>query len=227
MFRVVKQWIEQGMFSVVLACVALAASPSMAVAEAVPAVEIVSPYTLVEEVTAEVLAKIESHRAQINGVQTEIEKAERFNCFFDDVDKTLARVIDFAWIARNVMGPYGRSATEEQREAFATTFRDGLVETYGRGLLSYSGQQIVVLPGPRDYADKRKVMVRQEVRGADGNYPLEYTMGLNKDGQWRIINVILNGINLGKTFRNQFVQASQKNGGDIDEVIANWGSPSV
>jgi phospholipid transport system substrate-binding protein len=185
-----------------------------------------SPYLLIEKVTAQVLAKIETHRPKINASVSAEEKARRFNCFFNDIEATLSHVIDFNWIARNVMGPYGKLATPSQREAFALAFRNGLVETYGRGLLSYTDQEIRVLAS-EDYAEKRKVSVRQEIRSADGNFPLEYTMGLSKSGQWRIINVIINGINLGKTFRNQFVQASQKNGGDIDAVIADWGSQSI
>ena len=185
---------------------------------------VVSPYKLIEDVTAEVLAKIDSHRGKIDAGGSDEEKERYLNCFFGEIDATLTNVIDFNWIARNVMGAYGKFASAEQRAAFAETFHEGLVETYGRGLLSYSDQEIAVLPGVEDYAEKRKVSVRQEIRGADGNYPLEYSMGLSKSGQWRIINVIINGINLGKTFRNQFVQAAQKNGGDIDAVIANWDS---
>lgn len=183
-----------------------------------------SPYKLIEDITVEVLAKIDSHRGKIEAGGSDAEKERYLDCFFEEIDATLSNVVDFNWIARNVMGGYGKSASADQRAAFAKTFHAGLVETYGRGLLSYSDQEITVLPGVKDYTEKRKVSVRQEIRGADGNYPLEYSMGLNKSGQWRIINVVINGINLGKTFRNQFVQAAQKNGGDIDAVIANWDS---
>ena len=200
---------------------------ALAVSDDSAGVAVGSPYLLVEEVTAEVLAKIEVHRAKIEAAEAEAKKTQLFECFFNDIDATLSRVIDFSWIARNVMGSYGKTATPAQREAFAEAFRAGLVETYGRGLLSYSNQEIAILAANDDYKVKRKVSVRQEIRGEDGNYPLEYTMGLNKSGQWRVINVIINGINLGKTFRNQFVSASQKNGGSIDAVIANWGSQAI
>ncbi len=189
--------------------------------------QIVSPYALIEAVTADVVATIARHRAKIDAGGSKTDQEAGLRCFFDDIDTTLGKVIDFPWIARNVMGPYGKPASAEQRKLFAATFRTGLVSTYGRGLLSYGDQEIVVLPGGDDYKEKRKITVRQEIRGADGNYPLEYTMGLGKDAQWRIINVIINGINLGKTFRNQFVQASQKNGGDIDAVIAGWDSQAL
>lgn len=182
-----------------------------------------SPYLLVEDITAKILGKIEAHRALIEASSDEAEKEELMNTFFGEVEAVMSSAVDFNWIARNVMGPYGKLASEAQRSSFAKIFRDGLVETYGRGLLSYRDQEIVVLPGS-DFEGKRKVSVQQEIRSVEGNYPLEYSMGLSKSGQWKVINVIINGINLGKTFRNQFVQAAQKNGGDIDAVIANWDS---
>ena len=35
-------------------------------------------------------------------------------------------------------------------------------------------------------------------------------------------NVIINGINLGKLFRDQFAEAMQRNAQDLDRVIDNW-----
>jgi hypothetical protein len=34
--------------------------------------------------------------------------------------------------------------------------------------------------------------------------------------------VIIEGINLGQTYRNQFAAAVDQNHGDIDKVITNW-----
>jgi len=189
-----------------------------------PAID--SPYLLVEDITTKILNRIEAHRALIEASSSAADKEALMNTFFADVEAIMASAVDFDWIAHNVMGPYGKQATQAQRELFARTFRDGLVETYGRGLLSYRDQEVVVLPGG-DYTGKRKISVQQVIRSADGTYPLEYSMGLSKSGQWKVINVIINGVNLGKTFRNQFVQAAQKNGGDIDAVIADWDSTNT
>jgi phospholipid transport system substrate-binding protein len=69
--------------------------------------------------------------------------------------------------------------------------------------------------------------VKQEIRSTDTVYPLEYSMARKKTGQWMVVNVVINGINLGKTFRNQFVQSAQRAGGDIDQVINGWSSESL
>ncbi len=182
-----------------------------------------SPYRLIETVTDEVLAKIDRHRAEIGSVVEESVKQQKTRCFFGEVDNILGQVVDFEWISLKVMGTYSKVASTEQKELFAEAFRSGLVETYGRGLLSYSSQKIVFLSDDVDVGDKRKVSVRQEIQGVDTRYPLDYTMGL-RDGQWKVLNVVINGINLGKTFRGQFVQSAEQFEGDLDKVIASWDS---
>ncbi len=190
--------------------------------EAVTAEAALSPYQLIGSITDEVLAEIDRHRAERDDSADEIVKQQQFDCFVGQVDQILGKVVDFDWIALKVMGGYGKAASAEQKAQFAETFRAGLVETYGRGLLSYSSEKIELLPA-EEIGDKRKVTVHQQIVGEDASYPLDYTMGL-KNGQWKVINVIINGINLGKTFRGQFTQSSQKNDGDIDKVIASWDS---
>lgn len=181
-----------------------------------------SPYQLIGAVTEEVLAEIDRHRAELDTSAEEAVKQQQFECFVGQVDRILGKVVDFDWIALKVMGSDGKVASAEQKAQFAETFRAGLVETYGRGLLSYSSERIVLLPA-ENVDDRHKITVHQQIVGAEATYPLDYTMGL-KDGQWKVINVIINGINLGKTFRGQFTQSSQKNKGDIDKVIASWDS---
>ncbi len=34
--------------------------------------------------------------------------------------------------------------------------------------------------------------------------------------------MIINGINIGKLFRDQFADSMQKNGGDLDKTIDGW-----
>jgi len=51
-------------------------------------------------------------------------------------------------------------------------------------------------------------------------------MGKKKaTGEWKLLNVTLDGINLGSTFRSQFAQAMKK-AGDVESVIVNWSSRS-
>jgi len=176
------------------------------------------PYQQIELVTVELLETIATYQAGY----PENEKA-----YFESLDALLLDRIDFAFIARNVMGSYNKVATTEQRARFATTFRNGLVETYGRGLIGYENQEIVLVKAGTVAEGQLKLTVKQEIRSSDSVYPLEYSMARKKTGQWMVVNVVINGINLGKTFRNQFVRSAQRAGGDIEQVINGWSSESL
>lgn len=180
------------------------------------------PTRLVREVTDELLADIAAYRNALAQAPDEAEKERLLAEYYDRLAARLERVVDFDWIALNVMGSYRKVATPEQRRRFREVFARSLVETYGRGLLTYSDQEIVVHPLPPEERERRRVVVRQEIRGVDQTYPLLYVMALDRTGKWRVINVIINGINLGQTFRNQFLQAAEREGGDLDRVIAGW-----
>ena len=47
-------------------------------------------------------------------------------------------------------------------------------------------------------------------------------MYLDTAGKWKIINIEINGMNLGKIFRNQFYSLMEKNDEDINLVIQKW-----
>lgn len=175
----------------------------------------VTPHQLVESVTEKLLETITENRDTFDAEPGK---------FFGELDCLLRGVIDFDWIAYQVMGSYGKQATPEQRSKFSEVFRQDLIETYGRGLVAYGEQSIVVLPPEGDLNGQRRAKVVQEIRGTDGVFPLVYSMGLNREGEWKVTNVVINGINLGKTFRNQFSQRAQRAGGDIEQVINNWSS---
>lgn len=177
-----------------------------------------APSQLIEETTTRLIQVIESHQEDFPANE---------DSYFKELDDVVDGLVDFDFIAMNVMGNYRRNANDAQIQSFVKTFRRGLVETYGRGLINFSNQNIVLVPGPELEPGQHKTTVRQEIRSIDAVYPLEYTMAQKKSGDWKVINVIINGINLGKTFRNQFMQLAQKSGGDIDKVIAGWRTESV
>ncbi len=209
-FMAVKNWFCMGLlaFTGAMGVVSLAAAQD----------NTSDPYLQIEQVTVELLDTIATHQVAYPANE---------EAYFDSLEQLLRDRIDFAFIARNVMGNYHKQATPEQRARFAATFRSGLVETYGRGLIGYENQEIVLVNAGEVAEGQRRLTVKQEIRSADTVYPLEYSMARKKTGQWMVVNVVINGINLGKTFRNQFVQSAQRAGGDVDQVINGWSSESL
>lgn len=141
--------------------------------------------------------------------------------FYDTLERILGPVVDSAGISRSIMTvKYSRRASDEQLKRFEDNFKRSLMQFYGNALLEYDNQSIRVLPAKAEGADRASVGM--EVRDSKGTvYPVSYTM-VQLDGQWKLRNVIINGINVGKLFRDQFADAMQRNGNNLDKTINGW-----
>lgn len=186
------------------------------------------PYQLVQQTTEQVLAIIRDGKSYYD------KDPAKFN---RQVETVLNKVVDFDAFARGVMGPYAGQQryqtlkTEQEKtvfrariQSFSDTFKQGLIETYAKGLLKFDGQKIETLP-PRkgDDVASGNVAVLQNIYGAaDKPYVIQYTMKRNREGIWKLQNVIIEGINLGQTYRSQFAAAADQHRGDLDKVIATW-----
>ncbi|MNF45089.1 putative phospholipid-binding protein MlaC precursor [compost metagenome] len=173
-----------------------------------------TPQQLVQNTTDQVLDELTSKREQFK---------QDPEAFYQALDGILGPVIDFDGFARGVMTVrYSRQASPEQMQAFQTSFKRSLVKFYGSALLEYDNQQIRMLP-PVASREPDRASVNMEVVGRSGAiYPLTYTLE-QKGGAWKVRNVIINGINIGKLFRDQFAESMRSNGNDLDKVIATWG----
>ena len=146
------------------------------------------------------------------------------------VDAALVAAVDYDGIAKSVMASSYKSATAAQRKRFAEVFHISLVKTYTRAMLQFVDYRIGLLPGSAQERRPGKSTVKMQAVGQDGQtYPMEYSVVRMPAGDWRVRNVIVNGINLGLTYRNQFAEAlrSPANKGDIDKVIAGWTTAQV
>ena len=146
--------------------------------------------------------------------------------YYQEVEKVLDPTIDFDTFSRGVMAVFYKRATPVQRDRFESTFKSGLIRTYAKALLDFGDQSIDVLPADKPSPEPDRDSVKMEVRSKEGKvYPVIYSMRLGQDGSWRMYNIIINGINIGLTYRNQFASAMKapENHGSLDAVIDAWG----
>lgn len=175
-----------------------------------------TPHQVVEDSSVRIMETLNENRELYQ------QDAE---AFLQGLDAVLGPVVDFQGIARSVMTVrYSRSASPEQMERFIETFKRSMVQFYGNALLEFDSGKIRVLPPARgSQQTETRASVDMEVRANNGNvYPVTYTMA-RVDGQWKVRNVIVEGINIGLLFRDQFAQAMQTHRNDLDAVIDNWG----
>jgi phospholipid transport system substrate-binding protein len=173
------------------------------------------PHRIVAASAREALVAIERHKGTFQ---------ENPSVLTQELTDILEPVVAFEAIAKAVMGKYYRQATAGQRKRFVKTFKERMSEFYTRILVTFEAERVVVLPpeGGKDISSSTQVMA--EVITKDNTvYSVTYSMRKNKEGQWQARNVIVNGINLGLTYRNQFYGAMARYDGNIDRVISSWG----
>jgi phospholipid transport system substrate-binding protein len=187
--------------------VLLAALPLVANAAAAP-----SAHDLVDRTTKELLSDLAANKEQYK---------TNPSAFYDALNRIVGPVVDAEGISKSIMTvKYSRKATPEQMLRFQDNFKRSLMQFYGNALLEYNNQGITVAAA-KDENDTR-TSVDMQVKGTNGTlYPVSYTLE-KINGEWKVRNVIINGINIGKLFRDQFADAMQHNGNDLDKTINGW-----
>lgn len=204
---------------VLLSLLSLFAVPAMAAGSSQSASVVAGmpqPHQVVQKATKEVLARIVKDRPQYD---------KNPDHLYTIIEENLVPYVDFDRIAKRVMAKYYLNATADQRARFRDAFKRSLIRAYGSALRNYDDQRFEVLPPGRGEVETERATVNMNITMKDGTvYRIVYSMFLAEDGAWRLENLILEGVNLGLTYKNNFAEMASQYGGDIDKVIANWSS---
>ena len=180
-------------------------------------------------ISLDVLSEINPHEFIDGKAQEMVNVLKKNNeLFYSDKDAyenkikvIFEPIIDFRRVSALVMGKkYYVASSKEQRRQFIEVFKDSLLDTYSETLAQWQDQNIITV-FPENYKYEKQVNVKQNLYTSSSVYPIKYT--LRRDGdEWKKINIVVNGVNLGLTFRNQFRALADSNNGDMDLTIANW-----
>lgn len=195
--------------STILILVATVAPPGDArppASEAAP-----DPAALIRTTADRVLAAVAEERNRYDGNPDPLRKR---------LDVILEGRVAYEAIARNVMGDFRRGFDTAQVERFRRVFRRSVVELYSDAMVALKAEQVNVDPAvPR--SDGRAT-VRMEVGTADGeSFVIHYALA-QEGSTWKVRNLLVDGINLGVTFRNQFASLMQEEDGDPEALLARW-----
>ena len=132
-------------------------------------------------------------------------------------------MIDFRRVAASVMGKkYYLMASKDERAEFVSIFKDSLLDTYAETLAQW-GDSLISTEFPISdlNIEIKSVEVRQTLDTGSSKYPISYKLRRSDDG-WKIVNIIINGVNLGLTFRNQFQALAVSHEENIETTLKNW-----
>lgn len=165
---------------------------------AAPAAAAQSPAQVVDGLANQVVAVLKNGQLDSAQKRTEIE-----NIAYG--------AIDFATLSKLVLARNWPKFSTQQRATFEQEFKQHLSMTYGRNIDNYKNEKVQIL-GERPEA-RGDVTVQSKIVRGGGSEDVVVDYRLRQaGGQWKIIDVIVEGVSLVSNFRSQF-----------QDIVANGG----
>ena len=151
-----------------------------------------------------------------------LKQPEQEEQLINEIEGILNPVVDFDYVSKRVMGKYYRRVNEQQQQVFSDVFKDTMVRTFAKSLVGFDIVRYEMAPEGQPSPEEDKQIVSVYIYSSLGQqYTLVYYMLKQADG-WKLVNVLVDGINLRLNFKNQFSDMVSRNNGDVKQVISDW-----
>ncbi len=151
-----------------------------------------------------VLERLIAERAQLDAHPERI---------FDLIQELVTPHFDFSSMSKWVLGKSNwRNASASQRDVFVDQFRTLLVRTYAKALLEYSEEKVQYNESTKN-PNSNLVTVKTEIQqpGGGASIPINYRMHIS-GGEWKVVDVAVDGISLVRSYRGSFASEIKENG---------------
>ena len=121
-----------------------------------------------------------------------------------EISNIINEVFDWQELSQRTLGREWKSFSPDQQKEFVTLFEKLLEGIYADRILAYTQEKIEF--GKETELKKGRVEVESYIITTDNKkVPLFYRM-TNKSGQWRVYDVVIEGVSMVKNYRGQFRQ---------------------
>lgn len=123
---------------------------------------------------------------------------------------------DLDRIAKLSLGRYWKAATPAEREQFVELFKLYILASYTKRFDEYASRELRVAGAAPAGED---AMVESYLLGGPAPVRLDWRLS-PEGGSWRILDVMVEGVSLLLTYRNEFASVIEKGGGRVSALIA-------
>ena len=168
------------------------------------------PHEVVQETVDQVIERIQAERETLRAEPDKV---------FEVINDLILPKFNFPYMARVVLGKTAwKNSSKRQRADFTDQFTNLLVRTYAKALLGYSEDYKVIYLDTISKPNSPIVLVKTEIEFKPGTPATPVNYWLRKDkGDWKVINVAFQGVNLVKTYRQDFATVVKTEG--LDSLI--------
>ena len=142
----------------------------------------------------------------------ETERDERFR-------KLFVSSFDLPAIGKFVLARYWKTATPDQQTEFLKLFEDQVVLTWAKRFKDYSGEKLQIDASNKE--DEHNWLVDSQILREKGpGIPVQWRLHDMPDGSLRITDIIVEGVSMAITQRQDFSSTLQGIGGKIDALLS-------
>ncbi len=135
----------------------------------------------------------------------------------EEFRKLLEDSFDLKTIGRWVLGRYWRIASKDQRSEYQKLFEDMIVAVYSRRFEEYNGQKFEIISSRAK--NERDVLVASKIISKNDPEVRVDWLVRYKNGQYKIVDVIVEGVSMSITQRSDFSSIIQRGGGNVQVLI--------
>lgn len=137
------------------------------------------------------------------------------------LEKIFADNVDIPWVARFVMGRFWRTASDAQKTRYVSEYKKFLLKHYTSRFSDYSSGGFKVTNSRED--GDGEYTVSMQILPPDSNQPVLVDYRLRQNGgDYRIFDVIVEGVSMITTQRSEFAAVLGNEG--IDALIGKLGT---
>ncbi len=162
-------------------------------------------------------ASVESFHAGLLAIMKEA-KALGFQGRIDRLAPLMAETFDLDFMASKTVGRHWNKLSDAEKRRWAETFTRFTVANYAGRFTGFTGEEFVTL-GVDDAARGTRVVLTKIVVPGEDDVQLNYRL-IEKNGEWRVIDVYLNGTVSELALRRSEYSSALKREG-FDELLAS------
>jgi len=125
--------------------------------------------------------------------------------------------VDIAWMGQFVIGRGWQQATEEQRSVYQQAYRQYLLTKYTTNFADYTGAKYTITDVKSEADGQFTVNMQIKAPEHSQDTAAGYRLRPQANGQFKIVDIIIEGVSIMMTQRSEFASVIQQKG--IDGLI--------
>ncbi len=127
---------------------------------------------------------------------------------------------DMKTIARFALGRYWKTTSKAEKKEYLKLFEEMIINVYTRRFSDYQGQQLNITTA-RNVGKSDAIVSSVIVPESGPKIDVDWRVRKKKNGQFKVIDIMVEGVSMSLTQRSDFASVIQRGGGKTEVLLAH------